>query len=137
MKIKIDFYLIKAGDFINGFPFVCQLVEKIYLQGFELLVNFHSITETEQLDERLWTFSKTSFIPHQIQNNEQIFIGKSAQPNPDALILNCVVSNDPDTKMNNRLLQIIPNDPNLLQVARGHYRFYQSQGYQVSTHHIK
>lgn len=137
MKTKIDFYLTQTKDFINSFPFVCQLIEKIYLQGFELLTNLQSKKEAEQLDERLWTFSKTSFIPHQIQNNEQIFIGKSAQPNADALILNCVVANDPNTKMNKRLLQIIPNDPNLLQVARQHYRFYQSQGYQISTHQIK
>lgn len=137
MGFKIDLYLLTHPTFAECFGFVCQLVEKTCQQGHAPLIKLESEQAANSLDELLWSFKDTSFIPHQRDGLDSISAG-SGQGVP--LLIQCRLTEKPaglDELNAARLLQIVPNQPNLLQLARQHYRFYQQQGCQLATHQIK
>ena len=51
--------------------FACRLIEKIYLRGHQIFVYCNTKEEAENLDEQLWIFKESSFIPHNLQNEDQ------------------------------------------------------------------
>lgn len=57
---KFIFYAI-ISDY---FEIVCKLVEKLYDSKKRCLVLSSTPEETDLLDNKLWTYSKMSFIPH-------------------------------------------------------------------------
>ena len=139
MKRQVDFYLLNGADFSDGYSFVCQLTEKVYSQGHSLWIRLTSLVETKIFDELLWTFQSNSFIPHHFLNTVEpilIVISNSKQEvNSAPLWLNISLEIFPAGNYT-RLLQIVPNQPNLLQIARDHFRHYQKLGYQTRTHKI-
>lgn len=137
MKPSIDFYLLAASDFAAGLPFVCRLVEKTYQQEHSSIIQLTSSQEAEQLDRLLWTFRPASFIPHWQSGPETLTVAKIQATAASSLVINCRLTATPEPLGAQRLLQIVPNQPNLLQLARQHYRFYQQQGCQLQTHPIK
>ncbi len=137
MKARVDFYLSKATHFQECRQLVCFLAEKCYQQGHSAIVHLESKEETEILDQLLWTFRPESFLPHQITSPLTITMAKLNENNLDALIINdCLPAHAEPLKLA-RLLQIVPNQINLRELAREHYRFYKQQGYQLFTHEIK
>lgn len=137
MKQRIDLYLLAQDTFEKGFGFVCSLVEKAVLQKHAPVIRLESESAAKMLDEMLWSFRDTSFVPHEREGADSIHAGRK-QGIP-LLVLCRLMPNPEDLKTlsGNRLLQIVPNQPNLLQLARQHYRFYQQQGCQITTHQIK
>ena len=136
MKSRVDLYLLAADSFTRCFPFVCLLVEKTYQQDHTAIIQLESAEAAAELDQLLWTFRDTSFIPHQLTAATVITVTKAYAPGPTALTINCRLLTTPEP-ISSRLLQIVPNQPNLLQLARQHYRFYQQQGCSLTTHQIK
>jgi len=135
MKQQVDFYLLDAGTFAGCFPFVCRLVEKTYQQGFSSLIRVNSEEEAEKLDELLWTFRPASFVPHQRQEKE-IRVSKAFGEAMPTVVIECRLVETPQ-RVEGRVLQMAPNEPKLLDLARKHYRFYQQEGYLLNNHRVK
>lgn len=136
MKQRIDLYLLAQDTFEGCFGFVCQLVEKTVLQGHAPVIQMESESAAKMLDELLWSFRDTSFVPHERHGVDCIHAGLQ---HGTPLLINCRLAekNSHFSENDCRLLQIVPNQPNLLHLARQHYRFYQQQGCQITTHQIK
>ena len=47
--------------------FLCELVEKLYLEEKTVLVWCESREQAERLDEALWQFKEETFIPHNLE----------------------------------------------------------------------
>lgn len=137
MKQRVDFYLLATGQFSGCFPFACQLIEKAYHQGYTLLVYTESADANASLDSLLWTYRNTSFIPHQRTGECTLAVQPMDHKATASLVVNCRLLGTPTQLECQRFLQIIPNHTDLLPLARQHYRFYQQQGYQMTTHQIK
>lgn len=136
MKQRVDLYLLAADTFKGCFHFVCQLVEKTVQQGHAPVIQLESAEAAESLDQLLWTFRDTSFIPHHKSTDPKILTAGATGKMPP-LVINCRLLETPEPLDERRLLQIVPNQPELLQLARRHYRFYQQQGCELVTHQIK
>lgn len=144
MNPSIDFYLLKHTHFDAGLPFVCQLVSQVYQHNCAIKIQCHHQSTQMKLDEMLWTFTADSFIPHEIYNESTkarfwILVGSRLNSLENIVIqLNLTLSNQPETQINNleRVLQIVPNDSNLIHTARQHYRFYRQQQFTINSHHI-
>lgn len=138
MKPQVDLYLLTADTFSGCFPFACLLIEKTYRQGHTAVVHLESAEAGATLDQLLWTFRDASFVPHQLCAPTAITVGKAPlSSSPPSLAIHCRLLETPVSFNEQRLLQIVPNHPQLLQLARQHYRFYQQQGYSLATHRIQ
>ena len=52
----------------NKLRYVCDIVEKFFLDELTITVFVKDAAEARNLDQRLWTWKQDSFIPHSIQN---------------------------------------------------------------------
>ena len=63
----VDFYLLNISDKEAIYRFICRLkVDKAYQQQQHVYIHTRALEEAQRLDDLLWTFRDTSFIPHQI-----------------------------------------------------------------------
>ena len=138
--MQVDFYILEnKPNFTKSVPFVCSLVEKAYLSGHTLVLQTGDADLQSCLDEALWTYRDESFIPHQKSNQLSPFcvtVGNLHQTTA-SILLNLTHCNQPLDANWQRLLQIVPNDPDMLTTARTQFRHYQALGHSVNSHKIK
>ena len=68
---RADFYLIAKPRFRDDpLLLVCELARKAFESGQSVLVLVRSFEQAEQLDEKLWDFDESAFVPHQIAGDE-------------------------------------------------------------------
>ena len=63
---RIDFYLVRGDELL----FACRLISLIYRKGHKIHVQTPSIEYAKSLDEKLWSFSEDSFIPHSLKEDQ-------------------------------------------------------------------
>lgn len=54
----------------NKLRYVCDIVEKIFLDGLTVTILVKDPSEARNIDQRLWTWKQDSFIPHSIQSQQ-------------------------------------------------------------------
>ena len=68
----INFYILSAQKKLM--PFVCQLAQTVLQKSENGLLIIAPSTLLEPLDEKLWSFENTAFVPHQVIKAEQAAI---------------------------------------------------------------
>jgi len=71
MTERVDFYVLSSRAATQRLTFACRLTEKAYLRDLKIVVWGESASDTEVLDELLWTFNERSFVPHSIHRGER------------------------------------------------------------------
>ena len=122
---------------------MCRLAEKIYHKGHSILLHTDDLRQAGMVDDLLWTWKQGSFIPHEIQQD---------QNNPDSPI---IINHSPDLETDmhdvlinmgsevplffsqfDRVTEIVDQQEQTRQSARQRYRFYQDRGYPLESHEI-
>lgn len=140
--MQVDFYLLDTPEEPRRNTFICKLVEKIYRQNHTLYIHCKDRAEAHHLDELLWTFSDTSFIPHNIAgegptNPPPIQLGFEGTPKPREILINLCTTIPLFYNHFQRILEIVPQDETLQSAARERYQFYKTHGYVLNTHKIQ
>lgn len=117
----------------------CRLCAKVVQQNMTVMVYTPDETLIRRLDELLWTFSSTSFVPHcGIHDDEQliavtpvILSDQIKTDNHFDVLLNLHHQHPPSFNQFKRLIEIVGvSDENKL-AARERYRFYKDAGYEI------
>lgn len=132
MHQKIDFYLLNQPTFRDCLLFAVQLAQKAYKKNTALHIELAEHAET--LDRLLW--SVAGFLPHQVDKANQTITVNRLDQTPTCC-LRLTLPEQPQPCQQPRLLQIVPNDPNLKTVAREHYKYYRQHNATLNTHTIK
>lgn len=98
----------------------------------------------EQLDELLWTFSSTSFIPHCRNHDDDALVNVtpvilSDQIQPDVhfdVLLNLHHQHPPLFNQFKRLIEIAGVSHEDKLAARERYRFYKNEGYEIQHYNL-
>lgn len=141
--VEVSFYILATAGMQTRFQFACKLIEKAYRSGSFCYVLTDSEQNNHTLDELLWIFRPTSFVPHQIYQGEMpkfsntVLIGH--QPAPlqwQKIILN--LSSNPPTDLSNteKVLEILDNDEQIKVIGRQRFRYYKKLGIEPITHKI-
>jgi DNA polymerase-3 subunit chi len=117
----------------------CRLCAKAVKQNMKIMVYSPDATVLERLNELLWTFSPTSFIPHcTIQDDPQLLnvtlVILSDQIPPDShydVLLNLHQQRPPLFNQFNRIIEIAGVSHEDKLAARERYRFYKDAGYEI------
>jgi DNA polymerase III subunit chi len=135
----VDFYITPFKNFNDSIEFCCKLIFKAYQHSMSCIIYTDTAENAKKIDSMLWKRPKEGFIPHHINpdNPQQLIVTQTNSQEPHPIWINCRSADKiaPDSNWA-RCLQIVPNDPELLQVARQQYRHYEDTGATIKTHKI-
>ena len=135
---------VSAVDAEAVLNFVCRLTQTVMTKSEHSLVIVDDQTDRlKALDEQLWSFDATSFIPHTLISGEQVTADKLSAPvtllsslpsNFDGVVLNLAPTALPLSKngtLPDRVLEIITPDEVSKQQGRDKYRAYRDLGFEL------
>lgn len=141
----IDFYILSAQEPQQRLDFACRLIEKAYRSRCKVYIQLDNLEQAKGLDELLWSFRDSSFIPHCLigeegksdQNNSEppaVTIGFGNQtPNHFDVLVN-LAKDIPETFARyKRVLEIVIQQDEVLESTRQHYRHYKERGYPINN----
>lgn len=124
--------------------FVCRLTQTVFNKSDHRLVIIDEQTERlRSLDDQLWSFEATSFIPHVLIPEEPVKAAPLAAPVTllksmpqgfDGVVLNLAPTALPLSKqavLPDRVLEIITPDETSKQQGRDKYRAYRDLGFEL------
>ena len=124
--------------------FACRLLRKAYRQGVPVAVTGPPLT-LHALDRELWTFEAQEFVPHLRVRPGQpldaalrrtpIWLCEGAPPNPGPqVLLNLGADAQEDIGRYRRIIELVPEEPELRRRARERWRAYEAHGWPVKHH---
>ena len=138
--MRADFYLIAKPRFAaQPLLLVCELARRACDSNQFTLVLARDAAQAEELDELLWSFDPDAYIPHQIVGDdvdEEEAIVLIAAPGAEAperpLVIN--LRDDAWTAACERVLEVVPADPEARAPLRERWKQYQALGYDLNKH---
>jgi DNA polymerase-3 subunit chi len=130
---RIDFYT-------NAEPklqVACQLAAKARLQSLRLLIYAPDEAMARAIDNLLWTFAGTVFLPHCMARDAlapetPVLIATSCESPPhDEVLLNLCQEPPASFSRFQRLVEIVGTEDADKQAGRARFRFYRDRGYEV------
>ena len=61
---QVNFYTLSSSEAQSRLLFVCRLPEKAYSLGHRIHIQTKSDQQSKLLDDLLWQYASSSFIPH-------------------------------------------------------------------------
>ena len=136
---NVIFYRI-SGALDSAILLACQLTEKAFKQNMSVLIHTTEEATSEIIDKKLWDFSATAFLPHQIEGSPVSTISISHHSNPgdhDDLLINLSGHSTPDWFSRfKKVIEIVYDEQQVTEKKRVRYGFYQSRGYPVRYHDL-
>ncbi|ORU94375.1 MAG: DNA polymerase III subunit chi [Cycloclasticus sp. symbiont of Poecilosclerida sp. N] len=138
---RIDFYILADAVAERRCIFACRLAQKVSKQGHRIYIHTESQQQSKIIDDLLWTFSATSFVPHTVDANEcannPTYISHSGDPLDIHDVLINLSQKTPDCFARfERLTELINQDEAIKNAGRERFKFYKSRGYQLNTHKV-
>ena len=142
MACRVDFY-VQATDAPQGhLTLSCRVTEKAYQAGHRIYLRCEEAQQAAQLDELLWTFSQSSFVPHQLassgRSDAPVTIGHTPPGSEQAEVI-VSLADEPIPNVDGfaRVAEIVGHDKTQRESGRKRFRFYREQGLDPVTHEIR
>ena len=137
---QVDFYVLTNRPQDGRLALACRVIEKAYSRGHRIYVNAESRSQAIQLDELLWTFRQSSFIPHalgwdELADEAPVLIGHERDPERENDVLINFSPTVPEFfERFARVAEVVEKggDPS----GRERYRYYRERGYSPATHKL-
>lgn len=139
---KIDFYIIPGQTAEHRHRFACRLVEKAYKLNHKVYIHSNDSAQAKQIDDLLWSFRSSSFIPHQLQSQTDdhlpVIIGSSdCAIDQPGLMINLSETVPEFFSRFERISEIVVQDSGITASTRRNYRFYRDRGYPLQSHNLR
>ena len=133
---QVNFYTLPSSETHSRLLFVCRLTEKAYSLGHRIHIQTDSEQQSKLLDDLLWQYSASSFIPHS-ESGDPVTLGTdlAAAKHADVLInlgKQACQAEDQFSRIN----EVISADPESLEQGRNRYRDYAAKSMQIETFKI-
>ena len=139
---RVDFYILSGEDALQRARFACRLADKAYRLGHHVFIHTESADQTRQLDNLLWTFQQSSFVPHCIYQDAgetppPVMLAHDAEPDQQTQVLINLAGDVPlFFSRFERVAELVNQQTTIRQQGRSRYSFYRQRGYPLSTHNI-
>jgi len=134
---SVSFYKL-AGDQQVALALTCQLIQKSLQAKQQVLCLVPDHATAQLLDEKLWGFQDTAFVPHALgSDNAPVAITVDAEPGDHHQILINLQAEIPTWFSRfDRVMEIIYPQPEYEQAKRDNFSFYKERGYALSFHDL-
>jgi len=143
MPPKVDFYLLDRHVTDGRLRAACRLCRKIHTLGHRIYVQTPDLEQARKLDELMWTFDQSSFVPHglydpgQVEMDTPIALGPHPPSGGDYEVLVTMLDTVPDQYDEfARVAELVDNTPEDKALARDRYRWYRDRGCELSKHDL-
>ncbi len=141
---RVDFYILPAQDIQARQLFACRLIEKAYRMGHRIYIHTNDEHQSQALDELLWSYRPSSFIPHaqlgvtakDERPSIEIGHGEHADDHHDVLI-NLSQQVPQFFSSFERVTEVVVQDQQVLNATRQNYKFYKDRGYPLERHDMR
>ena len=139
---RIDFYLLADAPSGSQELAACKLANKAFNLGHRIYILTRGPEESGRLDQLLWTFSASSFVPHGLNSgqgsaNVPVLIGDHEPPAGYDDVLISLAERVPEWFSRfQRVAEIVGSTETEKSLARERFRFYRDRGYELLTHNL-
>ncbi len=143
---RIDFYILPDNTANGRELFACRLAEKVYKMGHSLYLHTATSEQAKQLDDLLWRYKESSFLPHVIEGEQQhnlppILIGHHTETPTEPhshsdVLINLAPSVPGFFSRFERVAELINQADDLKAAGRERFKFYRDRGYLLETHNL-
>ena len=136
---QATFYLLPSPEQPEALlALVCQLATARYRQGQSLFLYADSQEQAWQLDEALWQQDPDSFVPHGLSDEPTghlapVEIGFTAPRRNRQVLINLGKEAPPFAGRFTEVVDFVPTDETLKQLARERYKHYRAAGFTLQT----
>ncbi len=139
---RADFYLIDKPRFRDQpLALVCALAQKAHASDQPCLVLVADMTQAEALDDLLWSFEPTAFIPHQIAGQDGteddaevpvLIVPPGVTTAMRPLLLN--LRQEAAEGEFERVLEVVPADESARHGSRQRWKAYRQRGFELNKY---
>ena len=137
---EVHFYVLQEQSLQHRMLFACRLVSKALKQKREVHLHMSGEESAIAMDELLWSFDASSFIPHCLLHEHQtepVTIGWGAEPgNHCDTLINMDLQVPGFIGRFDRVGEIVVQEPRCRDALRDSYRYYRERGYPLTNHPI-
>lgn len=141
MTEQVDFYVLQSANPMDRDKFTCRLAQKAFRQGHKIFIHTRDDMSARKIDDLLWTFHDTSFVPHALMGEAHaapIIIGYQDHPEQyDDILINLADEVPTFYDRFKRIIEVVCGEPTIKKLSRAHYRFYQEHDCPLKSHDIK
>ena len=140
---RVDFYLLVRHTADGKLRAACRLCQKIYTLGHTALIQARDLAQAETLDDLMWTFDQSSFIPHALNDkgtraDSPIVIGYLQPTSTQENVLVSLLDTVPDYfDQYSRIAEFVDDTAEDKTKARDRFRVYRERGCRLETHDIQ
>ncbi|MGD8616362.1 MAG: DNA polymerase III subunit chi [Gammaproteobacteria bacterium] len=140
---QVDFYVLSGDSPENRLRFACRLTDKAYRLGHRVFIHTESAKQTRALDDLLWTFQQSSFIPHGSDPGAgpvtpPVLLGHDVEPDAgNQVLINLAAEVPLFFSRFERVAELVDDNAEIRRAGRTRYSFYRERGYPLRTHEIK
>lgn len=136
----VGFYVVQTAAPGERLQVAARLADKAFRRGHRIFINASDQGQAEELDQLLWTFRPSSFIPHGLcgqEHSDTVAIGWGQDPdNHSDLLINLQLEVPSFFSRFKRVAEVVTPEPASLTALRKSWKFYQDRGYQLEKHEI-
>lgn len=146
MTVRSDIYIIRGSTFEELVELACKLCEKVFDNNQKAIIVCDEAMQKPLMDDALWSFRKTSFIPHSIEcapsKEFPIVVSDRAEQaslrdtETDALIYLSPSLLKDEPKISRRLI-LVPNVETSLMQARALFKTFKSEHQEIHSHDLR
>ena len=133
---RVDFYLCQEGNLSRAMDISCRLCEKAFRSGLGIHVQCADESQTQAMDQLLWSFSSTSFLPHSPHDGTCLIEINATPQRPCKLLVNLAGEWLPQAQQYQRVAEVVTSDAAAVDDARQRYRQYRKLGWELNNHKV-
>jgi len=137
---RVGFYVVQDASPAQRLHVAVRLADKAFQRGHRIFINAADEEQARTLDEMLWTYRPSSFLPHGLHGEEQsetIAIGWGQEPQGhNDLLINLHLAVPDFFSRFARVAEVVTQDATSLEAQRRSWRFYKERGYQLEKHDV-
>lgn len=137
---RVTFYLLASAEERARQRFACRLARKAHGLGQRVHIHTRDARATQELDQLLWTFEDTAFLPHSTEVDDPdspVTLHEAASPRDRCDVLINLADALPDYFGRfQRIADLVGGDETARSRGRERYRFFRERGYPLEHHEI-
>ncbi len=131
--MKVEFYVRPDSQPAGRLKLACQLAAKAWRAGLPVFVRGADAAQCDELDELLWRFKGETFIPHNLHSDAPTAPVVIGIDQPPAVSQGVLINLHPQIAAHceqfSRIIEIVNQQPEQLELARDNFRLYRQRGY--------
>lgn len=136
----VGFYIVQTSDPRQKLLVAARLADKAFQRGHRIFINATDETQANAINELLWSFRPSSFLPHGLHgqaHSETIAIGWGQEPEShNDLLINLQLAIPSFFSRFARVAEVVTQEPDSLAALRKSWTFYKERGYQLEKHDL-